>query len=182
MKICSFVFCLNCKLLQDSTTVRLIWSNAKTTNKKTHKLWRKKGSKLPACCHLVSALARRASDNSNKQQAEADLNKKKNIRKAKGGIKVMSLGYTFKSHWNNKTHLKSCSSVFDLFSIELHFISLWNVVVTTNTTKLMDPNYFYWLRKALLSETYQLFMDAHRKHSCSVVGTAASQRPLDCLY
>ncbi|XP_039895741.1 guanine nucleotide exchange factor DBS isoform X2 [Simochromis diagramma] len=33
-------------------------------------------------------LARRASDNSNKQQAEADLNKKKNIRKAKGGIKI----------------------------------------------------------------------------------------------
>uniref|UniRef100_A0A3Q0R5W7 MCF.2 cell line derived transforming sequence-like 2 n=1 Tax=Amphilophus citrinellus TaxID=61819 RepID=A0A3Q0R5W7_AMPCI len=30
----------------------------------------------------------RASDNSNKQQAEADLNKKKNIRKAKGGITI----------------------------------------------------------------------------------------------
>lgn len=26
----------------------------------------------------------------------------------------------------------------------------------------MDPNYCYWLRKALLSETYHLFMDAHR--------------------
>lgn len=40
----------------------------------------------------LSALARRASDNSNsgKQPAEADPNKKKNIRKAKGGIKVPS--------------------------------------------------------------------------------------------
>lgn len=41
---------------------------------------------------FISALARRASDNSNsgKQPVEADPNKKKNIRKAKGGIKVPS--------------------------------------------------------------------------------------------
>ena len=40
---------------------------------------------------FITALARRASDNSNsKQPAEADPNKKKNIRKAKGGIKVPS--------------------------------------------------------------------------------------------
>ena len=38
----------------------------------------------------VVALARRVSENTNssKQPAEADLNKKKNIRKAKGGLKV----------------------------------------------------------------------------------------------
>lgn len=41
---------------------------------------------------FISALARRPSDNSysGKQPAEVDLNKKKNIRKAKGGIKVLS--------------------------------------------------------------------------------------------
>lgn len=41
---------------------------------------------------FFSALARRASDNSNssRQPAEADPNKRKIIRKAKGGIKVPS--------------------------------------------------------------------------------------------
>lgn len=40
--------------------------------------------------HFISALARRTSDNSNSgsKPAEADPNKKKNVRKAKGGIKV----------------------------------------------------------------------------------------------
>ena len=47
----------------------------------------------------VVALARRVSDstNSSKQPAEADPNKKKNIRKAKGGLKVtfaMSAAHT----------------------------------------------------------------------------------------
>ena len=48
---------------------------------------------------FIPALARRAPDNSNssKQPAEADPNKKKIIRKARGGIKVPSSDPTFKS-------------------------------------------------------------------------------------
>lgn len=41
----------------------------------------------PVLC-VLAALARRASDNSSKQPAEGDPNKKKSTRKAKAGIKV----------------------------------------------------------------------------------------------
>lgn len=53
---------------------------------------------------FISALARRASDNSNsgKQPAEADPNKRRNIRKAKGGIKVNPSNPTVKSPCNMK--------------------------------------------------------------------------------
>lgn len=55
-------------------------TQSQTTDKVIYAMWSK----------FISALARRTSDNSNsgKQLAESDPNKKKNIRKAKGGIKV----------------------------------------------------------------------------------------------
>lgn len=51
----------------------------------------------PPVFSLISALARRSSDNSNsgRQQAEADPNKRKNIHKAKGGIKVPKTSSSF---------------------------------------------------------------------------------------